>query len=191
MTLEEALPYISCPFNIKKYLGGKDWRRIRKNFRTIHNRQPLPSEVQDLYNQWLKGRAAEEYKEWEKTRIDRIKFRKSQIKGDYSFDLVFDIKKFYYPLETSSIYVSGICVIAKNSKFGDLYKSKYVNEIKGRICNIAGSHQYPILTSKKNLIIKINNFPKYPLLSDSINHPASYTSWEIKNINTNGNGKDL
>ncbi len=84
----------------------------------------------------------------------------------YSF--VIDFKKFVRksPVleDVQAIYVSGICIVAKNSKYGDFYKSKYVKEVKGKFAYGAGSHSSPILYPIKDTQIIVHNFPKEPKL---------------------------
>lgn len=87
----------------------------------------------------------------------------------YSF--VIDFKKFVRksPVleDVQAIYVSGICIMAKNSKYGDIYKSKYVKEVKGKFAYSAGSHSSPILYPVKDTQIFVHNFPKEPKLDFS------------------------
>lgn len=78
-----------------------------------------------------------------------------------------------------TICVSAICIYAKNNKFGQFYKSKYVEEQKGKFDKIAGSHSYPILWSKKPVILKITNFPKKPVL---YNNGEYHKHIQLKNI---------
>lgn len=87
----------------------------------------------------------------------------------YSFEI--DFKKFNRTNPTledvQAIYVSGICIMAKNSKYGNFYKSKYVKEVKGKFANGAGSHSYPILYPVKDTKIIVQDFPKEPKLDFS------------------------
>jgi hypothetical protein len=84
----------------------------------------------------------------------------------YSFVINFRkyIRKIPQLEDVKAIYVSGVCIIAKNSKYGDFYKSKYVKQVKGKFAYGAGSHASPILYPTKDTQIIVHNFPKKPEL---------------------------
>lgn len=87
----------------------------------------------------------------------------------YNFKIVFKKYKRTSPIlqDVRSIYVSDICVVAKNSKHGQFYFSKYVSHLSGRFFNVAGSVRYPILYPIKNKVtIHVENFPKKPILEE-------------------------
>lgn len=82
----------------------------------------------------------------------------------YSFKIQikpFSVKSPY--LETiRRIYVSNICIVAKNSKEGGIYLSNYAKIIQGRFFYVAGSVRYPILVPKGHITIKVKDFPFKP-----------------------------
>lgn len=82
----------------------------------------------------------------------------------YSFTLI--IKKYDRQNCTLDdmrvIYSDKTCLVAKNSKFGDLYIHKSGKIIKGRFIKDAGSIMYPILIAQKEVHIRFENFPTEP-----------------------------
>lgn len=60
------------------------------------------------------------------------------------------------------IYSDNTCLIAKNSKHGDLYVHKTGKIIKGSFHRNAGSIRYPILFAKNEVHIRFENFPSQP-----------------------------
>ena len=60
------------------------------------------------------------------------------------------------------IYSDKTCLIAKNSKFADLYIHKTGKIIKGKFVKNAGSIRYPVLIAEKEVHIRFDNFPKEP-----------------------------
>lgn len=91
----------------------------------------------------------------------------------YNFKIVF--KKYFRTSPTlqdvRSVYVSDICIVAKNSKHAQFYFSKYVSRLAGKFSNVAGSVRYPILYPIKNKVtIHVENFPKKPILEEFNEH---------------------
>lgn len=87
----------------------------------------------------------------------------------YSFKLVFKkyLRKSPSLQDVRSIYVSDICIVAKNSKHGGFYFSKYVSKITGKFHYAAGSVRYPILFPiKDKVVIQVEGFPKKPILEE-------------------------
>jgi hypothetical protein len=87
---------------------------------------------------------------------------------------MYDFKIHFTPVKPTTslvcikaVYVSGICIVAKNSKFGDFYFSKYIKSIQGKFKHVCGSVRYPYLnTQGKKVILQITNFPVYPSLDN-------------------------
>jgi hypothetical protein len=74
------------------------------------------------------------------------------------------------------IYSDKTCLIAKNSKFSDLYVHKAGKIIKGKFINNAGSVRYPILIAEKEVHIKFENFPKKPNITTDQYHKQDIIS---------------
>jgi hypothetical protein len=105
----------------------------------------------------------------------------------YDFDVVFVQNKIesLYTDVTKSIYVSDICIVAKNQKVGGLYFSKYVDEKIGKFQHVAGSWNYPILYVSggkvgDKVMLRVKDFPKKPIFKTDKN-----VSIIIKNIKIN------
>lgn len=83
----------------------------------------------------------------------------------YSFKIVMT-RPTHISETTRSIYVSGVCIIAKNSKFsGALYQSKYIKKVWGKFRRVAGSNSYPVLSPLyEKATILVTNFPNNPKL---------------------------
>lgn len=60
------------------------------------------------------------------------------------------------------IYNGKTCLVAKNSKHGDLYLHKCAKIIKGSFHKNAGSIRYPILFAKNEVHIRVENFHSEP-----------------------------
>lgn len=61
-----------------------------------------------------------------------------------------------------AIYSARTCLVAKNSKYGDIYLHPCAKIVKGRFEFSAGSHSYPVLMPKtKEVHIQVRDFP-YP-----------------------------
>jgi len=76
-----------------------------------------------------------------------------------------------------TIYSDKICLVAKNSKFGDLYIHKSGKIIKGIFCNNAGSINYPILIPQSDEVhIRFENFPRLPNIFVDQRHPQDIIS---------------
>lgn len=86
----------------------------------------------------------------------------------YSFEIEYNkVKIDIYLLEHQSLYVSGICIVAKNDKYGQFYFSKYIKEKEGMFRNVCGSNRYPSLQPRgSKVILKIEDFPKYPVINN-------------------------
>jgi hypothetical protein len=85
----------------------------------------------------------------------------------YSFQIIFDQYTRTSPVleDVRGVYVSGICIAAKNDKRGQIYISKHVKNVQGKFLYIAGSERYPILYPKsKSVILTVTGFPKFPIL---------------------------
>ena len=85
----------------------------------------------------------------------------------YSFQIVFEQYTRTFPTleDVGRIVVSGVCLIAKNDKRGQIYISKHVKNVQGKFLYIAGSERYPMLYPKsKTVILTVAGFPKYPIL---------------------------
>ena len=82
----------------------------------------------------------------------------------YSFDLHFNNPKSKSSLAiVSNIYINGVCIIAKNTRRGGLYISRYIENINGKFAYVAGSISTPMLYAEKGeIIIKVKDFPKNP-----------------------------
>ncbi len=67
----------------------------------------------------------------------------------YSFELHFEsYKRLPGCLEdTRRVYVSNICIVAKNNKYHQFYFSDYVTKMKGKFEPVTGSHNYPQLSN--------------------------------------------
>lgn len=108
----------------------------------------------------------------------------------YSFEIEFNrIKRDNILYCHRAIYVSGICIVAKNDKFGNFYFSKYIKKRIGNFLNVCGSNQYPELCPAKNKVtLYIHNFPKFPTLNNPYEKSLGDSGWEfiehikIKNI---------
>lgn len=61
------------------------------------------------------------------------------------------------------VRATGICIVAKNSKFGGLYLHPKAKIVKGRFEHVAGSNSYPILYPKsKEVVIEVTDFERFP-----------------------------
>jgi hypothetical protein len=60
------------------------------------------------------------------------------------------------------IHSNNTCLVAKNSKFGNLYIHKTGKIIKGGFIKNAGSNAYPVLISKNEVHIRFENFKGKP-----------------------------
>lgn len=60
------------------------------------------------------------------------------------------------------VYNGNVCLIAKNSKRGNLYLHPTAKIIKGKFANNAGSIRYPILIAEKEVRVRFENFPFAP-----------------------------
>lgn len=60
------------------------------------------------------------------------------------------------------IYNDKVCLIAKNSKCGNLYLHPSAKIIKGKFAKNAGSIRYPILIAEKEVHVRFENFPFAP-----------------------------
>lgn len=91
-----------------------------------------------------------------------------------------------YLQDVKNIYVSGICIVAKNSKEGGFYYSEYATKEQGNFHNVAGSIKYPALLPKTRVVIKVTNFPRKPNLQLDMPEYKDYISisdiQEIDNI---------
>lgn len=94
-----------------------------------------------------------------------------------------------YLQEVRSIYVSGICIVAKNSKEGCFYYSKYAIKEQGNFHYVAGSIKYPALLPKTRVIIKVTNFPRKPNLQLHLPEYKDYIS--ISDIQETDNIKSI
>lgn len=97
----------------------------------------------------------------------------------YSFDIVFSDyeTQSVFLDDVQRVYVSGVCIIAKNQKFGGLYFSKYIAKRIGNFRYVCGSNNYPTLKAQgKQVTLHIKNFPHLPVLQTTQEHIA------IKNI---------
>jgi hypothetical protein len=86
----------------------------------------------------------------------------------YSFEIEFNrIKMDTELVAHQSIYVSGICILAKNNKFGGFYFSKYIKSKVGKFHNVCGSNRYPSLQPiKDKVLLKIEGFPRNPTIDN-------------------------
>lgn len=85
----------------------------------------------------------------------------------YTFEIHFNQVKETTPLVCiQSVYVSNICIVAKNNKVGGFYFSKYITSKKGTFKHICGSVRYPHLNTESKVILEIKNFPTYPSLDN-------------------------
>ena len=108
----------------------------------------------------------------------------------YNFEIHFNQIKPTTPLVCiKAVYISGICVVAKNSKFGNFYFSKYIKKLKGKFKQTCGSNKYPYLNAEnKKVVLQITNFPIYPVLDNVYQHSLGEKGIEflqhitIKNI---------
>lgn len=99
----------------------------------------------------------------------------------YSFQIEFQQYKQTNPtLENiQAVFVSGICIVSKNDKFGKFYFAKCVKNVSGRFKHVAGSERYPTLYPQtKSVVLTIKGFKKYPVLA--VNEYQSHI--QIKNI---------
>jgi len=99
----------------------------------------------------------------------------------YNFDIVFSEyqTKNVFLEDIQRLCVSGICIVAKNDKFGGFYFSKYIDKRIGNFRNVCGSNNYPTLKpQRKNVILHIKNFPHAPVLETTQYQPHIM----IKNI---------
>lgn len=108
----------------------------------------------------------------------------------YSFELHFAKHKPAWLLaDTQALYVSGICLAAKNAKYGQFYFSKYIKSMKGTFAKVAGSHSYPMLFPNGNkVVLYVENFPKYPKLIFNELETKWKTHITIENIQYNKSG---
>lgn len=85
----------------------------------------------------------------------------------YSFELHFESYSRNTSLtDTRRVYVSNICIVAKNNKYHQFYFSDYVTRMKGKFAPVAGSHSYPILMPRsKKVILYVENFPVEPKIN--------------------------
>jgi len=73
--------------------------------------------------------------------------------------------------DTRTINVSNITIVAKNAKFGCIYRSGYVKFQKGKFNYASGSNNYPILFPMgKKVEIFVTNFPCFPVLKTLRDH---------------------
>jgi hypothetical protein len=84
----------------------------------------------------------------------------------YNFEIVFEKHKRTSPTlqDIQSIYVSGICICAKNNKFGKFYfNERYIKNVSGKFYHVAGSVRYPILFPQSDkVVISVRDFPRKP-----------------------------
>lgn len=79
------------------------------------------------------------------------------------------------------VNVSGITIVAKNAKFGCVYRSEYVKFQKGKFNYASGSNNYPILFPMgKKVELFMSDFPRYPKLKTDIEHISISDIEEIK-----------
>lgn len=85
----------------------------------------------------------------------------------YNFDLVIDKYERKWPAlqDVQSVVVSGICLVAKNKKYGGFYYSKYIKNKRGNFLYGAGSHNWPILYTNGKVILKVKDFPVEPIIT--------------------------
>lgn len=63
-----------------------------------------------------------------------------------------------------TVCINNITLVAKNSKFGGYYRSKYVKKQVGRFAYAAGSNAYPVLIPiNEKVELYIVGFPSNPL----------------------------
>jgi hypothetical protein len=94
--------------------------------------------------------------------------------------------------DTRTIYVSGICIVAKNQKFGKAYHSPYIKHMDGSFAKVAGSNSYPLLwpvvgpkkkKKRGTVTLHIKGFPRYPKFDlDQKKCEEYYPHITIKNI---------
>jgi hypothetical protein len=107
-------------------------------------------------------------------------FRRPTSHMKYNFEIHFERYQQTSCLnDVRAIYVSGICIAAKNQKFGKPYISKYVKNVLGAFLFVAGSERYPTLYPKnKAVVLTLEGFPHYPVL----NVTEHQTHITIKNV---------
>lgn len=90
----------------------------------------------------------------------------------YSFKITFNRYERRTCLsDVRTINVSGITLVAKNSKFGCIYRSDYVKFQKGKFYYTAGSNNYPILfPMSKKVELFVSGFPNYPQIIEQRDH---------------------
>lgn len=90
----------------------------------------------------------------------------------YSFKITFNKYERKTCLsDVRTINVSGITIVAKNAKFGCIYRSDYVKFQKGKFNYASGSNNYPILFPMgKKVELFISDFPNYPVIREERDH---------------------
>lgn len=90
----------------------------------------------------------------------------------YSFKITFNRYERRTCLsDVRTINVSGITIVAKNAKFGCIYRSDYVKFQKGKFNYASGSNSYPILFPMgKKVELFISGFPNYPVIREERDH---------------------
>lgn len=86
----------------------------------------------------------------------------------YSFKITFNKYERKTCLsDVRTVNVSGITIVAKNAKFGCIYRSDYVKYQKGKFNHSSGSNNYPILfPNGEKVELFISNFPYYPTIKE-------------------------
>lgn len=90
----------------------------------------------------------------------------------YSFKITFNRYERRTCLsDVRTINISGITIVAKNAKFGCIYRSDYVKFQKGKFNYASGSNNYPILFPMgKKVELFISGFQNYPVIKEERDH---------------------